>query len=106
MLIKFNAAAICFFGAVMASANAGSIEITDCEPGSLSYNYTVSQEDNAEIFINSVTNEDIDLEVINVSRGSGQLEHDFSDILPDSNNYVTLVEGNNISTSVCELESE
>ena len=106
MLSKIKVATICFFGTTMASAHAGSIELTNCEPGSLSYNYTVSKEETAEIFISSSTNEELDLEVVKVSSGSGQLEHDFSDILPDSNNYVTLVDGTSISMSVCQTETK
>ena len=101
MFSKINTTAICFLGLSMTSAYAGSIELTNCEPGSLSYTYTVTGE-TAKIFINSATAEDTDLQPIAVTRGDGQMEHDFADILPDNNNYVTLVDGTSISTALCQ----
>ena len=101
MFRKIKAATICFFGFAITSAYAGSIELTNCEPGSLAYTYKVTG-DTAEIFINSATVEDTDLQPIVVTRGDGQMEHDFADILPDNNNYVTLVDGTSISTALCQ----
>lgn len=101
MFRKIKATAICFFGFAITSAYAGSIELTNCEPGSLAYTYTVTG-DTAEIFINSATVEDTDLQPLVVTRGDGQMEHDFADILPDNNNYVTLVDGTSISTALCQ----
>ena len=105
MFSKIKTGAICFLGFAAISAYAGSVEITNCEPGALSYNYSVSGE-TAEIYIYSATAEDISMEPISVTNGSGQLEHDFADILPDSNNYVTLVDGKNISTALCEVPEQ
>ena len=102
MISKLQAATICVFGIGMAFAYAGSIELTNCEPDSLSYTYSVTG-DTAEIFINSATAEDTDLQPIVVTQGDGQMEHDFADILPDNNNYVTLVDGTSISTSLCQV---
>ena len=101
MFSKFKTGAICFLGFAMTSAYAGSVEITSCEPGSLSYKYSVSEE-TGTIYINSASTEDISLEPISVANGSGQMEHDFSDLLPDTNNYVTLVDGTSISTALCQ----
>lgn len=101
MFSKIKTGGICFLGFAMISAYAGSIELTNCEPGSLSYTYTVTGE-TAEIFINSATAEDTDLQPIVVTQGDGQMEHDFADILPDNNNYVTLVDGTSISTALCQ----
>ena len=44
MFSKIKTGAICFLGFAMTSAYAGSIEIISCEPGSLSYSYSVSEE--------------------------------------------------------------
>ena len=101
MFSKINTAAIYFLGLAITSVNAGSIELTNCEPGSLSYTYSVTGE-TAEIFINSATLENTDLLPLAVTQGDGQMEHDFADILPDNNNYVTLVDGTSISTALCQ----
>ena len=105
MFSKIKTGAICFLGFAMTSAYAGSIEIVSCEPGALSYKYSVSEE-TATIYVNSASAEDISLEPISVANGSGEMEHDFADFLPDSNNYVTLVDGKNISTALCEAQEQ
>ena len=58
MFSKIKTGAICFLGFAMTSAYAGSIEIISCEPGSLSYSYSVSEE-TATIYVNSASAEDI-----------------------------------------------
>lgn len=105
MFSKIKTGAICFLGFAMTSAYAGSVEMTNCEPGSLSYTYTATG-DTAKIFINSATAENTDLQPIFVAKGDGQMEHDFADILPDNNNYVTLVDGTSISTALCQAVTD
>lgn len=83
------------------AANAGSLEITNCSLSELSYSYSVENGETGTIQMGSLSDDSISLEPSVVDKGMGSDEYDLSDILPDSNLFVTLVDGDEITTRIC-----
>ncbi|NBR50981.1 MAG: hypothetical protein EBT87_04385 [Alphaproteobacteria bacterium] len=49
----------------------------------------------------SISDENVTLEPSTVDSGNGSNTHDLSDDMPDGNVYVTLVDGDEITTRIC-----
>ena len=86
---------------VLNSANAGSVDITNCSLSEFSYSYTVQNSESAVIQVGSITDDTISLSPNTVGAGAGTDEYDLTDEMPDSNVYVTLIDGDEITTRLC-----
>ena len=84
------------------AANAGSLEITNCSLSEFSYTYAVENGETGTIQMGSLNEESISLEPSVVDKGTGSDEYDLTDDLPDGNVFVTLVDGDEITTRICE----
>lgn len=87
---------------VLNAANAGSLEITNCSLSEFSYTYAVENDEIGTIQMGSLNDESISLEPSVVDKGTGSDEYDLTDDLPDANIFVTLVDGDEITTRICE----
>ena len=83
------------------AANAGSLEITNCSLSEFSYTYAVENGETGTIQMGSLTDDNISLEPSIVDIGTGSDEYDLTDDLPDANVFVTLVDGDEITTRIC-----
>lgn len=86
-------------------ANSGTLEIKDCSLGNFTYDYSVTNGDNGVLQLGSLTDENISLSPSTVDAGSGSNEHDLTDDMPDSNVFVTLIDGDEIITRLCQTEA-
>ncbi|MGB2564421.1 MAG: hypothetical protein ACPIGE_06265 [Parvibaculales bacterium] len=85
----------------MSAANAGTLEITECSLTDFAYTYSVENGATAIIQLGSISDENVTLEPSTVDSGNGSNTHDLSDDMPDGNVYVTLVDGDEITTRIC-----
>ena len=90
---------------VLNSANAGSVEITNCSLSEFSYSYNVENGEAGIIQVGSIHDDTISLSPSTVGAGAGADEYDLSDEMPDGNIYVTLIDGDEITTRLCSDES-
>ena len=88
------------------TANAGSLEITNCSLSEFSYTYAVENGETGTIQMGSLSDENISLEPSVVDIGTGSDEYDLTDDLPDANVFVTLVDGDEITTRICQESSD
>ena len=88
------------------TANAGSLEITNCSLSEFSYTYAVENEETGTIQMGSLSDENISLEPSVVDMGPGSDEYDLTDDLPDGNVFVTLVDGDEITTRICQESAD
>jgi hypothetical protein len=88
------------------AANSGTLEITNCDLSTFSYNYTVNNAQSGILQIGSLSDDTISLAPNTVDAGSSEIEHDLSDEMPDNNVYVTLVDGDEITTRLCSPAQE
>ena len=86
---------------VLNSANAGSVEITNCSLSEFSYSYNVENGEAGIIQVGSIHDDTISLSPSTVGAGAGADEYDLSDEMPDGNIYVTLIDGDEITTRLC-----
>ena len=89
----------------LSGAQAGSLDITNCDLAEFSYNYTVANTDFGVLQIGSLTDEATNLAPSTVDIGTATNEHDFTDEMPDGNVYVTLIDGDEITTRLCSDEA-
>ena len=54
----------------------------------------------------SLSDENISLEPSVVDMGPGSDEYDLTDVLPDANVFVTLVDGDEITTRICQESAD
>lgn len=87
-------------------ANGGSLEITNCDLASFAYKYSITNAQTGVLQIGSLTDDTINLSPNTVDAGSSDIEHDLSDEMPDGNVYVTLVDGDEITTRLCSPAQE
>lgn len=87
------------------TATAGTLEITNCSLADFAYTYSVDNSEAGIIQIGSITDENVTIEPSTVDGGNGSNTHDLSDEMPDGNVYVTLVDGDEISTRICSDEN-
>ncbi len=104
MKIKYGMLVVGSFFAIN-SANAGSVEITNCSLSEFSYSYNVENGETGIIQVGSIYDEAISLSPNTVEAGSGADEYDLTDEMPDSNVYVTLIDGDEITTRLCSDEA-
>ena len=90
---------------VLNSANAGSVEITNCSLSEFSYSYNVENGEAGIIQVGSIHDDTISLSPSTVGAGAGADEYDLSDEMPDGNIYVTLIDGDEITTRLCSDEA-
>ena len=83
------------------AAQAGSLEITNCDLAEFSYSYAVANADFGVLQIGSLSDESINLPPSTVDNGTATNEHDFTDEMPDRNIFVTLIDGDEITTRLC-----
>jgi hypothetical protein len=104
MTFKFTALIL---GSALAlnAATAGTLEITNCSLADFAYTYSVDNSEAGTIQIGSITDENVTIEPSTVDGGNGSNTHDLSDEMPDGNVYVTLVDGDEISTRICSDEN-
>ena len=104
MRVKFTALIL---GSALAlnTATAGTLEITNCSLADFAYTYSVDNSEAGIIQIGSITDENVTIEPSAVDGGNGSNTHDLSDEMPDGNVYVTLVDGDEISTRICSDEN-
>ena len=86
-------------------ATAGTLEITNCSLADFAYTYSVENSEAGIIQIGSIADENVAIEPSTVDAGNGSNTHDLSDEMPDGNIYVTLVDGDEISTRICSDEN-
>lgn len=100
MRAKFTAL---IFGSVLglSAANAGTLEITECSLADFAYTYSVENGATGIIQLGSISDENVALEPSTVDSGNGSNTHDLTDDMPDGNVYVSLVDGDEITTRVC-----
>ena len=91
---------------VLNSANAGSVEITNCSLSEFSYSYNVDNGETGIIQVGSIHDDTISLSPSTVGAGVGADEYDLTDEMPDGNIYVTLIDGDEITTRLCSEGSE
>ena len=104
MKIKYGTLVVgAFF--VINSANAGSVEITNCSLSEFSYSYNVENGETGIIQVGSIHDDTISLSPNTVGAGAGADEYDLTDEMPDSNIYVTLIDGDEITTRLCSDEA-
>ena len=87
------------------AANAGTMEITECSLSDFAYTYSVENGATGIIQLGSITDENVTLEPSTVDAGNGSNTHDLSDDMPDGNVYVTLIDGDEITTRLCSDEA-
>ena len=87
------------------AATAGTLEITECSLADFAYTYSVDNSEAGTIQIGSITDENVTLEPSTVDSGNGSNTHDLTDDVPDGNVYVTLVDGDEITTRICSDSS-
>ena len=104
MRVKF-ASLILGSALVVNMATAGTLEITNCSLADFAYTYSVENSEAGIIQIGSITDENVSIEPSAVDAGNGSNTHDLSDEMPDGNIYVTLVDGDEISTRICSDEN-
>ena len=106
MKIKYGMLVVgAFF--VINSANAGSVEITNCSLSEFSYSYNVENGETGIIQVGSIHDDTVSLSPNTVDAGAGVDEYDLTEEMPDSNIYVTLIDGDEITTRLCsEPDSE
>jgi ABC-type transport system substrate-binding protein len=85
----------------LTAAQAGSLDITNCDLAEFSYRYTVANADFGVVQIGSLSDETINLAPSTVDNGTATNEHDFTDEMPDRNIFVTLIDGDEITTRIC-----
>ena len=85
----------------LSAANAGTLEITECSLTDFAYTYSVENGATAIIQLGSISDENVTLEPSTVDSGNGSNTHDLTDDMPDGNVYVTLVDGDEITTRIC-----
>lgn len=85
----------------LSGAQAGSLDITNCDLAEFSYRFTVANADFGFLQIGSLTDEDVNLAPSPVENGTAENEHDFTDDMPDGNIFVTLVDGDEVTTRIC-----
>ena len=85
----------------LSAANAGTLEITECSLTDIAYTYSVENSETGIIQMGSITDENVTLEPSTVDTGNGSNTHDLTDDMPDGNVYVTLVDGDEITTRIC-----
>jgi hypothetical protein len=100
MRAKFTAL---IFGSVLglSAANAGTLEITECSLADFAYTYSVENGATGIIQLGSISDENVTLEPSTVDSGNGSNTHDLTDDMPDGNVYVSLVDGDEITTRLC-----
>ena len=86
----------------LSAANAGTLEITECSLADFAYTYSVENGATGIIQLGSISDENVTLEPSTVDSGNGSNTHDLTDDLPDGNVFVTLVDGDEITTRICE----
>ena len=86
---------------VLNSANAGGVEITKCALAECSYSYNVENGEAGIIQVGSMHDDTISLSPSTVGAGAGADEYDLTDEMPDGNIYVTLIDGDEITTRLC-----
>lgn len=89
----------------MSAANAGTLEITECSLADFAYTYSVVNSEEGIIQLGSISDENVTLEPSPVDAGNGSNTHDLTDDMPDGNVYVTLVDGDEITTRICSDEA-
>ena len=89
----------------LSAANAGTLEITECSLTDFAYTYSVDNGATGIIQLGSISDENVTLEPSTVDSGNGSNTHDLSDDMPDGNVYVTLVDGDEITTRICSDSS-
>ena len=104
MRVKF-ATLILGSALVVNMATAGTLEITNCSLADFAYTYSVENSEAGIIQIGSITDENVSIEPSAVDARNGSNTHDLSDEMPDGNIYVTLVDGDEISTRICSDEN-
>ena len=104
MRVKF-ATLILGSALVVNMATAGTLEITNCSLADFAYTYSVENSEAGIIQIGSITDENVSIEPSAVDAGNGSNTHDLSDEMPDGNIYVTLVDGDEITTRICSDEN-
>ncbi len=87
------------------SANAGSVEITNCSLSEFSYSYNVENGETGVIQVGSITDDAISLSPNTVNAGAGADVYDLTEEMPDSNVYVTLIDDDEITTRLCSDEA-
>ena len=85
----------------LSAANAGTLEITECSLADFAYTYSVENSETGIIQVGSINDEIVILEPSTVDAGNGSNSHDLTDDMPDGNVYVTLVDGDEITTRIC-----
>ena len=85
----------------LSAGNAGTLEITECSLTDFAYTYSVENSETGIIQMGSITDENVTLEPSTVDTGNGSNTHDLTDDMPDGNVYVTLVDGDEITTRIC-----
>lgn len=100
MKIKYGMLVVGAFFAIN-SANAGSVEITNCSLSEFSYSYNVENAETGVIQVGSIHDDTFSLSPITVGAGAGSDEYDLTDGMPDGNVYVTLIDGDEITTRLC-----
>lgn len=100
MKIKYGMLVVSAFFAIN-SANAGSVEITNCSLSEFSYSYNVENEETGVIQVGSTYDDTSSLTPITVDAGAGSDEYDLTERMPDGNIYVTLIDGDEITTRLC-----
>lgn len=90
---------------VLNSANAGSVEITNCSLSEFSYSYNVENGEAGIIQVGSIHDDTISLSPNTVGAGAGVDEYDLTEEMPDGNIYVTLIDGDEITTRLCSDEA-
>ena len=85
----------------LSAANAGTLEITECSLTDFAYTYSVDNGATGIIQLGSISDENVTLEPSTVDSGNGSNTHDLTDDMPDGNVYVSLVDGDEITTRLC-----
>ncbi len=100
MRAKFTAL---IFGSALglSAANAGTLQITESTQTDNPNTYTLENPPTAIIQLGSISDENVTLEPSTVDSGNGSNTHDLTDDMPDGNVYVTLVDGDEITTRIC-----
>lgn len=90
----------------LSAANAGTLEITECSLADFAYTYSVENGATGIIQLGSISDENVTLEPSTVDSGNGSNTHDLTDDLPDANVFVTLVDGDEITTRICQESAD